>query len=113
MKNLQVSKFRVLVRKDLSNAQQAVQAGHAAIQFQHQHPQFSKLWHDTDNRLIYLEVPNEKALLEFQAKAIEQNIPHSIFTEPDLDWTKTAIALAPIEECHILTKKLQLAKFNN
>lgn len=90
-----------------------MQITHAAVQFQHQHPEYAKLWHDTDNRLVLLSVKDEAALLEIKAKAIAQNIPYSIFLEPDMGDQYTAIALAPLQETRAITKNLKLADFKN
>ena len=106
---LQINKFPVIVREDLPIEQQAIQAGHAAIQFQHQHFTTASQWHNTDNRLIYLAVSNEQALLDLQEKAEKLNILYSSFIEPDIDNSLTAIALSPTNETQQLTKHLPLA----
>ena len=92
---------------------QAVQISHAALQFQHQHFDVAQQWHDYDNRLVFLEVDDESALLDLKLKADTLQIPCSIFLEPDQGNTYTAIALAPIEESRALTKNLKLCKFKD
>lgn len=111
MKNLQITKFPVIVRSDIPTEHQAVQISHAALQFQHQHSDIAKLWHDTDNRLVFLSVKNEEAILELKEKAAKLNIPYSLFLEPDMGHQYTAIALAPLQDSRVLTKDLKLANF--
>lgn len=97
------------MREDLSPGQQAVQAGHAAIDFQHQHPQISKEWWDLSNYLVYLAVKNELELKQILTEAQSQHVASTAFIEPDLNNELTAIALAPCEITRKLTSSLPLA----
>jgi len=75
----------VVTRDDLEPGQQAVQAGHAALLYAHQHPGD---WHD--GYLIILSVPDEYRLWN-----LAQRIDCAQFREPDLDGQLTAIAAGP------------------
>ncbi len=81
------------------------------MQFQHQHPDIAKDWHDFDNRLVFLSVRNESELLKLKELAQALNIPFSLFLEPDLGNQYTALALSPTVDSKALTKNLPLAKF--
>lgn len=118
-------KLYVLVRSDITPAQQAVQAGHALAQFGLDHPIEFGDWQDDNNTLIYLSVKNIdywKTLLS------DGEFTHSVFREPELrvprnSWQgppgstmiiaiDTAIAVAPNWTCqYVLFKDLPLATF--
>jgi hypothetical protein len=91
-----------VTRKDLSVAQQAVQAIHAAIQFANEHFDINKRWFEQSNYLGLLSVNDEEELHKLIEKAIRNNIRLSIFKEPDIGNKVTAVALEPGP----LTKKL-------
>jgi peptidyl-tRNA hydrolase len=97
------------VREDLSPGQQAVQAGHAAIDFQHQHPNISKEWWTHSNYLVYLAVKDEHELSKILHKAQSQQVATTAFIEPDLNNSLTAAALEPCEVTRRLTSSLPLA----
>jgi hypothetical protein len=112
-------KLYVLIRDDMSPAQQAVQAGHAVAQFGLEHPKEFKEWQEDNNTLIYLSVSNiswwKKVLTDGKFK-------HSVFSDsgvsinhpfPTLFGSDTAIAVAPNWTCqYILFKDLPLALRN-
>ena len=65
MKNTQINpteKLRIVTRRDLHIGYQAVQAGHAAIQFQHEHQVEAKAWYTQSNYLAFLSVDDETEL---------------------------------------------------
>jgi peptidyl-tRNA hydrolase len=97
-----------VTRSDLSPGQQAVQAGHAAINFCFEHPARASPWFKDSNTLAYLQVDNEKALKELIYKARDQDITMTIFREPDLNNSITSIALEPGMKTQKLTSKLKL-----
>ena len=99
MKDTQINnqKLRVITRRDLPLPVQAVQSGHAGIQFQHEHPELAKIWYHKSNYLIFLSTENELELKKLINKANSNNIKISIFREPDLNNEITAIALEPCE----------------
>jgi peptidyl-tRNA hydrolase len=99
----------VVVREDLLPGQQAVQAGHAAIDFQHRLPEISKKWWTHSNYLVYLAVKNEHQLQLLLNKAESKAITHTAFREPDLNNSLTAIALEPCDETRRLVSNLPLA----
>ena len=77
----------VLVRKDLTEIQQAVQAGHALAEYLLNH---KTNW--TNGTLIYLRVPNEEVLSRWYSKLKHKGIACEVFREPDLDHELTALA---------------------
>jgi peptidyl-tRNA hydrolase len=99
----------VIVRDDLEPSYQAVQAGHAAVQFQHDHSEVAKIWHRDSKYLVYLSARNEEHLKELLSKAENRNIKYSTFIEPDLGYEITAIALEPCEGSDKLCSSLPLA----
>lgn len=114
-------KLYVLIRDDLSPAQQAVQAGHAVAQFGLDFPDEFEDWQSESNTLIYLSVTN----IDWWKKVLSDGeFKHSVFHEPELNylrdhwdgryWTTkeadTAIAVAPNWTCqYLLFKDLPLA----
>ena len=102
-------KLIVITRRDLTPGYQAVQAAHAAIEFQHEHPEIAKEWNTCSKYLIFLTVENEEELLFFLEKIKYYNLKYTIFREPDIDNQLTAIALEPCEKSRKLTSNLPLA----
>lgn len=82
-------KLYVIVRKDLSTSQQAVQAGHAVAAFL-LHGQFFRRWEN--ETLIYLGVKGLKQLENLKKKLKFNGIPYTEFREPDIGNETTAIA---------------------
>lgn len=81
-------KLYVLVRKDLSRKQQAVQAGHAVAEYLLRVPVF-----DWDNgTLVYLGVKDEAELLSWGERLTYNNIEWAGFREPDIGNQLTAIS---------------------
>ena len=78
----------VIVRKDLSTSQQAVQAGHALAEYL-LHGPFSRWQNGT---LIYLGVKGLNQLENLKRKFKLENIKFIEFREPDLNNETTAIA---------------------
>lgn len=107
-------KLYVLIRDDISPAQQAVQAGHAVAQFGLEHPKEFKTWQESSNILIYLSVGD---LHRWKTVLEDGKFTCSPFFEPDLitDWSGpsgllTTIAVAPDWICqYVLFKDLPLA----
>ena len=110
MKNTQINteKLRIVSRRDISIGYQAVQAGHAAIQIQHEHPELSKLWYTKSNYLAFLTVANEEELEKLIRKAEAKGIKHSIFREPDIGNQITAIAFEASDEAKRLTSSCRM-----
>jgi peptidyl-tRNA hydrolase len=81
-------KMFVIVRKDLSTSQQAVQAGHALAEYL-LHGPFSRWQNGT---LIYLGVKGLRQLENLKRKFQRENIEFIEFKEPDLNNETTAIA---------------------
>ena len=110
MKDTQInnSKLRIITRSDLPFSVQAVQAGHAAIDFQHQYPETSKFWQKNSNYLVYLTVKTEQELFKLLRKAESLGIKVTTFFEPDIDNQLTAIALEPSQLSKKVTSSLKL-----
>jgi hypothetical protein len=81
----------ILVRSDLSVAQQAVQACHAALEagFLFERP-------EDHPHLVLLQVKDESMLLAEQARLEAEGIPHAMFFEPDNATGYSALATAPL-----------------
>ena len=80
-------KLYVIVRKDLSTSQQAVQAGHALAETM-LHGQFSS-W--KNGPLIYLGVKGLEQIEKLKRNFELEGIPYIEFKEPDLNNETTAI----------------------
>lgn len=77
----------VLVRKDLTKAQQAVQGGHALAQFLLNH---QSLWEN--GTLIYLGVKGERQLRNWIRKLERNYVDVAVWKEPDMENEITAVA---------------------
>lgn len=108
MTQINNQKLRVVTRRDLNISYQAVQAGHAAIDFQHQHPVEAKQWQTQSNYLAYLTVADEAELIKLISKAILMGIKHTIFREPDIGNQITAVAFEATDEARKLTSSCPL-----
>jgi len=84
-----MKKLFVIVRKDLTTSQQAVQAGHAVAAFL-LHGQFFRRWEN--ETLIYLGVKGLIQLENLKRKFHYNDISFVEFREPDLNNETTAIA---------------------
>ena len=83
-----MKKLFVIVRKDLSTSQRAVQAGHALAAYLLHSPNFR--W--KNEILIYLGVKGLTQLLNLKRKLDLRGINYVEFHEPDLNNEITAIA---------------------
>jgi len=81
-------KMYVLIRKDLSKSQQAVQGGHAVAEYLLNYKDI--VW--DNGTLVYLAIKDEDNLKDWERKLRQLNLNHSIFLEPDIDYQMTAIA---------------------
>jgi len=81
-------KLFVIVRRDLTPSQQAVQGGHVVAEYLFMHP--GTEWEN--GTLVYLGVKNEEGLMKWAWKLALENIPWTCFTEPDINNEWTAIA---------------------
>ncbi len=81
-------KLFVIIRKDLSHSQRAVQAGHAVAQYL----LYSPFYRWTNETLIYLGVKGRTQLENLKYKFNENGIKFTEFKEPDLNNETTAIA---------------------
>lgn len=94
----------------MSIGYQAVQAAHAAIEFQYEHLEIAKKWNKDSKYLIFLTVENELELNELIQKAKILKIKYTKFHEPDINNELTAIAFEPCLETKRLTSNLPLLK---
>lgn len=90
----------VLVRKDLTKIQQAIQAGHALAEYL---LNYKTSW--TNGTLIYLQVKNEDILKYWGDKLDLIGVAWKSFREPDMNYELTAIAAVAEDK---VFKKLQL-----
>lgn len=95
----------ILIRNDLSNAQKAVQAGHAIAQWMIEHHS-KKEWNN--NTLIYLTIPNEQDLTDWFEIAKMKQLQCSCFREPDMNDQMTAIAILADEKSKKMFAKLPM-----
>lgn len=84
----------VLVRKDLSKSQQAVQAGHALAQYLIYNPNTD--W--KNGTLVYLTVQNLDDLKSWINILVKTSQKFYVFTEPDLHYQETALAVVSDED---------------
>lgn len=103
-------KMYVIVRSDLPPGLRAAQAAHAVAEMCLRHTAANG-WHkDPDgNYLIILEVPNEKALLDFFGVVKSWDITREMFREPDLRFDATALAALPMPNQNHIFSHLPLA----
>ena len=110
MKNTQSNiKLTVITRRDLTPGAQAVQSAHAAIDFQHQHPEISKQWHTDSNYLVFLAAEDESDLSKYLQKLSKNGIKCTTFKEPDMKNELTAIAVEPSKHVRKICGHLPLA----
>jgi|SRR5882757_1530283 len=88
---------------------QAAQAVHASNQFFVDWPSMARAWFQVSNFLVVVAVPDELALAELATVSIEEGIVRSVFREPDLGNTITAVALEPGSTAQRLCAQLPLA----
>jgi hypothetical protein len=93
-----MKKLFVVVRKDLTPSQRAVQAGHALAEYLLHGPNFR--W--KNEILIYLGVKDLKQLENVRRKLEFEGIRYSQFKEPDMNNELTA--LASDEDCRIFER---------
>lgn len=99
-------KLYLVVREDLSFAQQAVQAAHALQEFNVLFPEETSRWYKASNTLVMLRVQNEKTLEELLFQAVQRGFPSAPFHEPDLSNQLTAVTLG--SEAKKLVQNLKL-----
>lgn len=102
-------KLYVIVRRDIPAGPQAVQAVHAARQFQHEHPELEGSWFSASNHLALLSVRDEAELERLCQKARDRGLAFSTFREPDLGNSLTAVALEPGDRGRRLCSGMRLA----
>ncbi len=88
-------KLYLVVRADLSPAQQAVQAAHAAREFASEYPEIERAWFTGSNHLALLSVASEGELRALAKLAGDRGLRGSLFHEPDRNNEATALALEP------------------
>jgi peptidyl-tRNA hydrolase len=98
----------VVVREDLPKSYQAVQAAHAGIQFQHEHPEIAREWHDKSKYLVHLSARDINHLEDLIYKANRRDIKISVFREPDIGNEITAVAFEPSDASRRLLSNLPL-----
>jgi len=89
------AKLYLVVRRDLSPGQQAVQACHAMREFVAEHKETDLSWYMSSNHLALLSVQDEAELHRLVNRAARRGVRFSLFREPDRNDELTAIALEP------------------
>ena len=85
-----MAKMYVLVRSDLSKSQQAVQGGHAVAEYLLKYKPLK--W--DNGTMVYLSIhPDDFMGWRDELSRLEVIQPYSVFSEPDLDYQATAIAV--------------------
>lgn len=81
----------ILIRTDLSLAQQLVQSNHASLQagFEFDKP-------NVTSNLVVLSVPDKPALLAAAAHLSLNGIEHHLFYEPDFEMGHSSLATQPL-----------------
>ena len=102
------NKLYVITRADISAGYQSVQAGHAAIQFQYDHPKVAADWFKNSQYLAFLSAKNQEHLLDIVTKAESKGVKVSVFREPDIGDEITSIALEPGDASSRLCSNLPL-----
>jgi hypothetical protein len=99
----------IFIRKDLSMAQQLVQASHAALEAGHE---FEKP-HKTSS-IILIGADDKDDLYKIGERLAKHGIRHHTFHEPDFDMGHSAIATEPLytKEQRSVMRKYQLYKPN-
>jgi peptidyl-tRNA hydrolase len=106
---MQNQKLYVLVRRDLSKSQQAVQACHAVAQFSLFDEQYSDSSYPWENRwdngtIVLLTVRNLEELIKWD----NQLLGAHTFEEPDIGYETTALAISGDSALGDLFKDLRL-----
>lgn len=102
-------KLYIVVREDLSPGAQTAQSLHAFREFIEYYPEIEKDWYKTSNTIVVLGCENEHALAYLRLGAVERGIKFSIFREPDMDNSMTAITFQPGSKTSEYLANLRLA----
>jgi peptidyl-tRNA hydrolase len=98
----------VVTREDINPGYQAVQSGHALVEFMYEHPEQSTNWYNISKYLVFLTVKNQKELIELSNKLSWRGVLFSEFHEPDLNNELTAIAIEPSSKSCKLVSSMPL-----
>ena len=79
----------------MTYGQQAVQSTHAAINFVFEHRNRAGPWFENSNYMVQLSVGTETDLLKLIEKCEKLKLTYTVFKEPDLNDSITAIAIEP------------------
>lgn len=99
----------VVVRSDLSPAQQAVQGMHAVADFAAAHPEPFQKWQGTSNTLVFLAVDDESDVEHLFIQLAQRQDEVQITQEPDIGNQATAVAFLESEITRPWTKGLPRA----
>lgn len=98
-----------MVRADIIPGLQMAQATHSAIQFVFENMEIAKIWHETSDYIVMLNIDNEESLKKLMLEASNKNIKFSSYREPDIDNQYTAVAFEPCKKTKSLCRGLKLA----
>ncbi len=101
-------KLRIIVRSDISFGLGVAQACHAARQFAEEHHEIEREWFTTSNHIAVLGSGSEIAFNNLLDKLSCSELKFSVFYEPDLNGTPTAIAIEPSHDGGKLCSKFKL-----
>ena len=87
-----MEKLYIIVREDLNPGAVAPQAIHACNKFGVEHNAEFRSWYDLSNNIVVLSVPSEEELFSLAKKLSAAGISISVFREPDMEDTVTAVA---------------------
>ncbi len=93
-------------RRDIPLAQQAIQAGHAAVEYAFSYGRPP----DHHPSYVHLTIRDKEDLLGLQQMLHSEGFPTSEFHEPYKDWGLTAISCLLTEEHRALLSHLRLWK---
>lgn len=99
-------KMYVLVRRDLTQSQQAVQSCHAVAEFMLHHgtEDTVRRWASDDRFMIILGVSDEAELKKWQAEMSRVGVTSKTFIEPDMGDQATAMAIHPTADRRMFRK---------
>lgn len=102
-------KLYVVTRRDLSPGAQAVQGMHALVEYSMYHKEAYLEWFRESNHLCFLSVGDEKELDALCGTLFTHDVVHTMFREPDMGMSLTAVAIEATDRASELVKKLKLA----
>lgn len=85
----------VVTRRDIPAGVAAAQLLHAAREFAEREPVIEREWYASSNTIALLMVANGEELRLLVRRAVDRDVSHASFHEPDLGGELTAVAIGP------------------